>query len=59
MGAGVMAAVNGEVSRQAMMIAFLDNFYMLTFVLLAFAPLPLLLKKPKKAGAAEKLPVME
>ena len=59
MGGSVMAMINGEVSRQALMIAFLDNFYMLTWVLLAFAPLPLLLKKPKPAGAAEKLPVME
>jgi len=59
MGGGVMAMINGEVSRQSLMIAFLDNFYMLTWVLLAFAPLPLLLKKPKKTGAGEKLPVME
>jgi MFS transporter, DHA2 family, multidrug resistance protein len=58
-GAAVMAMVNGEVSRQALMIAFLDNFYMLTWVLLAFAPLPLLLKKPKKPAAGEKLPMME
>ena len=59
MGGGVMTMINGEVSRQAMMIAFLDNFYMLTWVLLAFAPLPLLLRKPKPPGAGEKLPVME
>ena len=45
-GSGVIAAIDAEVSRQALMIAFLDNFYMLTFVLLALAPLPLLLKKP-------------
>ena len=48
-GSGVMAMINGEVSRQAMIVAFLDNFYMLTWILLAFAPLPLLLKKPKRA----------
>jgi MFS transporter, DHA2 family, multidrug resistance protein len=59
MGSSVMAMVNGEVSRQALMIAFLDNFYMLTWALLAIAPLPLLLKKPQQAGHAEKLPVME
>ena len=44
-GTGVMAAINGEVTRQAAMIAFLDNFYFLTWLLLAFAPLPLLLRK--------------
>ena len=59
MGGAAMAVVNGEVSRQALMIAFLDNFYMLTWVLLAFAPLPLLLKKPKQGTTIEKLPMME
>lgn len=49
LGAGVMMAIEGEVSRQAMMIAFLNNFYLLTWVLLIFAPLPLLLRKPKEA----------
>jgi DHA2 family multidrug resistance protein len=43
---GIAAMVNAEVSRQATMIAFLDDFYMLTWVLLAFAPLPFLLKRP-------------
>jgi DHA2 family multidrug resistance protein len=42
----IMAMVNGEVSRQATMIAFLDDFYMLTWILLAFTPLPFLLKRP-------------
>jgi MFS transporter, DHA2 family, multidrug resistance protein len=59
MGGGVMAAINGEVSRQALMIAFLDNFYMLTWLLLAFAPLPLLLAKLKRTVPLEKLPLME
>ena len=59
MGGAAMAMINGEVSRQAMMIAFLDNFYVLTWVLLAFAPLPFLLKKAKKGVPAEKLPMME
>jgi DHA2 family multidrug resistance protein len=48
MGAGVMSAIDAEVSRQALMIAFLDNFYMIAFVLLLFAPLPLLLRKPRE-----------
>jgi DHA2 family multidrug resistance protein len=58
-GGGVMAMINGEVSRQAMMVAFLDNFYMITWILLAFAPLPLLLKKAKPMGKTEKLPIIE
>lgn len=51
MGAGVMSAIDAEVSRQAMMIAFLDSFHIIAFVLLVFAPLPLLLRKPKVADA--------
>jgi DHA2 family multidrug resistance protein len=58
-GGAAMAVINGEVNRQALMIAFLDNFYLLSWVLLAFAPLPLLLKKPQKGAAIEKLPIME
>jgi DHA2 family multidrug resistance protein len=59
LGGAAMAVINGEVNRQALMIAFLDNFYLLSWVLLAFAPLPLLLKKPQKGAAIEKLPIME
>ena len=59
LGDGVVAIVDGEVSRQALMIAFLDNFYMLTWVLLAFAPLPLLLKKPTQVILTDKMPIME
>jgi DHA2 family multidrug resistance protein len=51
MGAGVMSAIDAEVSRQAMMIAFLDSFHIIAFVLLVFAPLPLLLRRPKEAEA--------
>ncbi|MBV1686847.1 DHA2 family efflux MFS transporter permease subunit [Novosphingobium sp. G106] len=51
LGAGTLAAIEGQVSRQALMIAYLDNFYMLSWVLLAFAPLPYLLKRPPRMGA--------
>jgi DHA2 family multidrug resistance protein len=51
-GGGIMMAINGEVTRQAMMIAFLDNFYLLFWMMLAFAPLPLLLKKPSRRTEA-------
>ncbi len=46
-GTAGMAMLNGEVSRQAAMIAYLDNFYMMFWVVLAFAPLALLIRKPK------------
>jgi hypothetical protein len=42
--------VNAEVTRQATMIAFLDDFTMLTWILLAFAPLPFLLKRTDLSG---------
>jgi DHA2 family multidrug resistance protein len=51
MGA-VTAMIDGEVSRQALMIAYLDNFTMLTWVLLAFTPLPFLLNRPRLGGQA-------
>ena len=46
-GGAVMAMVNGEVSRQAAMIAYLQDFQTLTVVLVCLAPLPFLLKKSK------------
>lgn len=59
MGGAAMAVANGEVNRQAMMIAFLDNFYILTWVLLSIAPLTFLLKKTNLGGQQEKVVVME
>ncbi|MBW8784354.1 MAG: multidrug efflux MFS transporter [Novosphingobium sp.] len=44
-GAAVLAMINGEVDRQAAMIAYLDNFHLFTIVLLAFIPMTLLLRK--------------
>jgi DHA2 family multidrug resistance protein len=44
-GPPLMEMINGEVSRQAAMIAYLDNFKVLAIVLLAIAPFPFLLKK--------------
>ena len=40
--------IEAELSRQALMIAFLDNFYMLSWMLLVFTPLPFLLKKARR-----------
>ena len=50
-GAGVMVMIDGEVNRQAMMIAFLDSFLMLAIVLAVLAPLPFIMKRalPKAA----------
>lgn len=45
-GSAVMQMIDGAVSLQAAMIAYLDSFYMMFWVLLAAAPLPLFLRKP-------------
>lgn len=55
MGGAAMQMLDGEVTRQAMMIAYLDNFYVLTWVLLIIAPLPLVLKKPKAMERIEQI----
>lgn len=57
-GGGLMAMIDGEVTRQAMMISFLDVFHMLVWVLVAFAPLPFLLKNPRQA-VMPRVPVAE
>lgn len=59
LGSGLMQAIDGEIGRQAMMIAFLDNFYVLAWVMMAFAPLPLLLRKAKPLPPGAKVPVAE
>ena len=45
-GATALAMLDGEVNRQAAMVAYLDNFYMLFWLVLCITPLPWLLKKP-------------
>jgi DHA2 family multidrug resistance protein len=48
LGNVVMAMIDAEVQRQSMMIAYLDSFYVLTWLMLAFAPVPLLMKKASR-----------
>ena len=43
----VMAMMNAEVTRQAAMIAYLDNFQFMMLLLIVFMPLILLMKPPK------------
>ena len=44
-GPKVLMMINGEISRQAAMIAYLDNFKVLALLLMLIAPFPFLLKK--------------
>ena len=47
---GVIAAIDGEVNRQAVMIAYLDGFYAMFWGVVLVMPLVLLLQ-PARAGA--------
>ena len=51
-GAQAHGMVYNVVQRQAVMLAFIDNFKMLGVVFLAVIPVLLLLKKPKSPGAS-------
>jgi DHA2 family multidrug resistance protein len=46
-----IAALNHEVTRQASMVAYIDNFYLMVIVILVALPFLLLLRRPKRAGA--------
>ena len=48
---GAAAIINNEVNRQAMAISYLDDFYLMMFVVLASMPLVLLMKTPKRMKA--------
>ncbi len=47
------ALLNAVIDRQSLMVSYLDNFYMIAWLLLAIAPLPLFLKKPRRNGAVK------
>src|SRR5262249_7046009 len=49
--AGV-AALNAEVTRQAQMVAYIDDFKMMMLIVLAAMPLLLLLRRPPQKTAA-------
>src|SRR5579859_4204811 len=46
-----VAALNAEVTRQAQMIAYIDNFYLMMLVIIAALPLLLLLRRPRRIRA--------
>ncbi len=55
-GGNLLAAINGEVSRQAAMIAYLDNFYAMALLVLCFVPLAFFVKKSAMSGQPPALP---
>ena len=44
--------IYGTVQRQAAMLAFIDNFYMLGMVFLTVIPVLMFLKRPPKGASA-------
>jgi MFS transporter, DHA2 family, multidrug resistance protein len=51
-GSAAMLALDGEINRQAAMIAYLDDFKMMMIITICFVPLIFVLKPPK-AGAVD------
>jgi DHA2 family multidrug resistance protein len=52
-GEAVMAMANAEVTRQAAMIAYLDDFWIMAIVTAISVPLVFLLRRPKKGPVAK------
>jgi DHA2 family multidrug resistance protein len=48
-----MAALNGEITRQASMIAYVDDFQLMLILTVLAIPLLLLIKVPKKQKATQ------
>jgi len=51
-GAQANAMIYGTIQRQAVMLAFLDNFKMLGVIFFLVLPILVLMKKPKTHGGA-------
>lgn len=59
MGPAALAMIDGEITRQAMMISYLNIFHMLTWMMLIFAPMPFLLKRPVRQRETGRQMVLE
>ncbi|HLJ63785.1 MAG TPA: MFS transporter, partial [Stellaceae bacterium] len=54
-----LAALNGEITRQAAMVAYLDDFKLMMFVTLASVPLLALVRRPRQAAAIVSQPAQQ
>ena len=59
LGEAAMLTLNGEVTRQAAMIAYLDNFQFMMILLIAFLPMVLLLRPARMSPGDRVHPVGE
>jgi len=55
----IMQTINGMIARQSAMIAYIDDFWLMTVVMICLLPILFLMRAPKKTGAAPGPPVME
>ncbi len=51
--------LNGEITRQAIMVAYIDDFHLMMIVTLCALPMLLLLKKGRPPAKGEPAHVME
>jgi DHA2 family multidrug resistance protein len=50
-----LTALNAEVTRQATMVAYVDDFRLMFVITIACMPMLLFMRKPKRATGAEPL----
>ncbi len=55
---GVLAGLNGMVTRQASMIAYLNDYWLMGILVLLMLPTLLFLRSPKAAPGGQAAPVM-
>lgn len=55
---GMAAILNGEVTRQAAAISYLNDFHLMMYVVLASLPLLLMMKPPKRAASNPEHPAV-
>ena len=58
-GDTAMAMIDAEINRQALMIAYLDDFKMMAIVTILAVPLVFFLRRPGKAGGGPQHMAME
>ena len=57
--AATLATIDGMIARQAAMISYIDDFWLMTIVMVCLIPILFLMRAPKQAGAPSGPPVME
>ncbi|MNV77109.1 hypothetical protein D3C71_1705050 [compost metagenome] len=54
-----LAMLNGEVTRQASLLAYLQDFRLMMWVSLCAVPLVVLLRAPGRSGSREEMAILE